>query len=113
MTVVEGREVSSGAPASIAVSSSQVYEIIITYVDKILEYVSLVMSKLPAEVSSGVMRGGIFLSGGLIKTDGIAQYIESKLKISVNLPEEPQLAAVIGAGAILSNDELFDRLASE
>ena len=113
MMVVEGREVSSGAPASIAVSSSQVYEIIITYVDKILEYVSLVMSTRPAVVSSGVMRGGIFLSGGLIKTDGIAQYIESKLKISVNLPEEPQLAAVIGAGAILSNDELFDRLASE
>lgn len=113
MTVADGREVSSGAPASISVNSSQVAKIITTYIDKILEYVSLVMSKLPAEVSSGIMRGGIYLSGGVFKMDGLAEYIENKLKISVNLPEEVQLAAVIGAGTILANDELFDILATD
>ncbi len=71
------------------------------------------MSKLSAEVSSGIMRGGVYLSGGLIKMDGLAEYIEEKLKIPVNLPEEPQLASVIGAGAILANDGLFDVLATE
>lgn len=113
MTVVDGREVTSGAPASIAVNSSQLYDIICTYVDKIIEYVAVIMSKLSAEVSSGIMRGGVYLSGGLIKMDGLAEYIEEKLKIPVNLPEEPQLASVIGAGAILSNDGLFDVLATE
>lgn len=113
MTVVDGREVSGGAPASLAVNSSDFYEIICTYIDKILEYTSAIMSKLSAEVSSGIMRGGIYLSGGLIKMDGLAEYIEHKLKIPVNVPEEPQLAAVIGAGAILSNDYLFDALATE
>ena len=47
---------------SVAINSSQVYEIIVTYVDKIIEYVNLVMSKLDAEVSSSIVRGGIFLS---------------------------------------------------
>ncbi|MDE6613529.1 MAG: rod shape-determining protein [Clostridia bacterium] len=112
LTVVDGREVSGGAPVSIAVNSSQVYEIITTYVDKILEYVSLVMAKLPAEVSSSVMRGGVYLSGGLVKMDGLAEYIEEKLQIPVNVPEEPQLAAVIGAGTILSSDRLWDKLAT-
>ncbi len=112
MTVADGRDSSSGAPSSIAVNSSQLYDIITTYIDKILEYVSLVMSKLPAEVSSGIMRGGIYLSGGLVKMDGLAEYIESKLSIPVNVPEEPQLAAVIGAGTILTNDNLWDRLAT-
>lgn len=113
MMVVDGREVTSGAPASVAVNSSNFYELICTYVDKILEYVTAIMSKLSAEVSSGIMRGGIYLSGGLIKMDGLAEYIEEKLKIPVNLPEEPQLAAVIGAGAILANDDLFDILATQ
>jgi hypothetical protein len=40
-------------------------------------------------------------------------FLEEKLKIPVNLPEEPQLAAVIGAGAILSNDDLFDVFATD
>lgn len=113
MIVVDGRGVDGGAPSSLAVNSSQVYEIITTYIDKILEYASLVMSKLPAEVASGIMRGGIFVSGGVMKMDGLAEYVQEKLKITVNVPEEPQLAAVIGAGVILSNDNLFERLATE
>lgn len=113
MIVVDGREIESGAPASLAVNSSQIYKIIKTYVDKITEYSSAVMSTLSAEVSSGIMRGGIFLSGGLLKMDGLAEYIESKLKISVNVPEEPRLASVIGAGVILSNDALFEKFATD
>ena len=112
MNVVEGREVTTGAPASIAVNSEQIYGVITTYIDKILEYVALVLSKLPAEVASGVMHGGVYLSGGVMKMDGLAEYIGDKLNIPVNLPEEPQLASVIGGGTILSNDRLLDRLAT-
>ncbi len=112
MNVIDGREISSGAPASISVNSGQIFELIKTYIDKILEYVVLVMAKLPAEVSSGVMRGGVYLSGGLMKLDGLAEYIGEQLKIPVHMPEESQLAAVIGGGAILSSDELLEKLAT-
>lgn len=112
VTVADGRDLVSGAPTSVAVHSEQIYEVITTYVDKILEYLGLVLQKLPAEVSSSVMRGGIYLSGGLFKLDGLAGYIERKLNIPVNLPEEPQLAAVIGGGTILSSDENLDTFAT-
>lgn len=112
INVIEGRDVATGAPASIAVNSGQIYGVITTYIDKILEYVALVLSKLPAEVASGVMHGGIYLSGGVMKMDGLAEYIKDRLNIPVNLPEEPQLAAVIGGGTILSSDVLLDRLAT-
>lgn len=111
MNVVEGRDVETGAPASIAVNSEQIYFVIVTYIDKILEYVSLVMSKLPAEVASSIVRGGVYLTGGIMQMDGIAEYISERLNISVNTTEEPQLAPVIGGGAILSDDYLLDRLA--
>ena len=59
------------------------------------------------------MRGGMYLTGGFIKLDGLPEYIEEKLGIPVNVPEEPQLAAVIGGGAILASYELSERLTDE
>lgn len=111
MSVIDGRQVSNGAPASLAVNSSQIYDVITTYIDKILDYATLVISELPAEVASAVMRGGVYLSGGVTKMDGLPEYIGQKLKIPVNVAEEPRLAAVIGAGTILSGDDLMDNFA--
>lgn len=111
MTVVDGRLLEEGTPSSVAVNSSQIEPIIAVYVDKILEYVTLVMSQLPAEVASAVMHGGIYLSGGLAKMDGIADYISKKLSIAVNESEEPSFCSVIGGGMILSSDFLFAALA--
>ena len=112
MMVVDGRELSSGAPASVSVNSGQIYGVITTYIDKILEYVTLVLSKLPAEAASAIMHGGVYLSGGLLKMDGLAEYIQQKLNIPVNMPEEVQLAAVIGGGTILAGEILTDKFAT-
>jgi len=113
MAVAEGRDMASGAPASLSVNSEQLVEAITTYVDKILEYVNMVIAKLPAEASSSVMNGGIYLSGGLLKMDGLAEYIGKKLNVPVMLAEEPQLAAVSGGGAIISDYSLADKFATE
>lgn len=113
MAVVDGREVSSGAPASISVNSDRILPIIKVYVDKIIDYVKTVLTKLPPEVAAAAMRGGVYLSGGLIKMDGLPEYIQNQLSIPVNLPEEPSLASVIGGGAILSSDALLDKLSCE
>lgn len=112
MAEIDGRELSSGAPSSITVYSGQIYEVITTYIDKILEYAILVISKLPAEVASSIMHGGVYLSGGLLKMDGLSEYIGKKLNIPVNVPEEPQLAAVIGGGTILASEVLTDKFAT-
>lgn len=112
MLVIDGRQLSDGAPASLAVNSSQIYGVITTYIDKILDYATLIISELPAEVASAVMRGGVYLSGGVTKMDGLPEYIEKKLNIPVNVAEEPRLAVVIGAGTILSSDDLLDAFAS-
>lgn len=110
LMVADGREVQTGAPASIAVNSGMILPIITAYIDKILEYVRLVIFRLQPDVASAIMRGGIYLTGGVAKMDGLAEYVGDKLGIPVNLPEEPALAAVIGGGAILSDYELCERL---
>lgn len=109
--MVDGTDASTGAPASVMVSTSLIYEVLELYVDKIIEYVSLMISQLPSEVASAVIHSGIFLSGGLCKMDGIAEYFSEKLGITINTFDEPQLAAVIGGGTIISS-EYFRRKAA-
>lgn len=106
MTVVDGRDNESGAPTSISVNSSQLEEVIKLYVDKIIEYTRAVLSELPAEVSSAVVHGGIYLSGGTVRMDGFAKYFSEKLGVKANMCEEPSLASVIGGCRILSDSAL-------
>ena len=108
--VADGRDAESGAPVSIPVNSSHLEEVIKLYVDKIVEYARAVLSELPAEVSSAVVHGGIYLSGGLARMDGFADYFAEKLAIKVNLCEEPSLASVIGGCTILSSGALCSKL---
>ncbi len=111
MTIAEGRSLDDGTPASVAVNSSYTEGIIKLYIDKILEYVTLVMSKLPAEVASAVMHGGIYLSGGLTKLDGLGGYISRSLGIPVDESEAPGLCSVMGGGPILACNDLRAALA--
>lgn len=110
MAMIDGRDLVTGSPATVAVNSSQIREVITLYVDKILEYVTLVLSKLPAEVASAVMHSGIYLSGGLAKMDGFAEYVSQRLGIYVNQSDEAALCSVIGGGMILSSGYLCERV---
>ena len=112
MTAVIGRDCDSGEPSQIAVNSEHLDEVIKLYVDKIIEYVRAVLSELPAEVSSAVVGDGIYLSGGLTKMDGFAEYFENGLEIKVNVCEEPSLASVIGGCAVLSSPYLCAKVAT-
>lgn len=111
--MVDGRDASTGAPASVMVRTSHIYEVVALYVDKIIEYVALIISQLPSEVSSSIIHSGIFLSGGLCKMDGIAEYFSEKLGITISTFDEPQLAAVIGAGTIVSSEYFLNKAATQ
>ncbi|MGN0806176.1 MAG: rod shape-determining protein, partial [Candidatus Coproplasma sp.] len=110
--VVGGRDILSGNPSQTAVNSTDLEGVIRLYVDKICEYVRTILSDLPAEVSSAVAQGGVYLSGGLSKMDGLSDYVSERLEIPVNVCEEPSLASVIGGCTILSSPELCARLAT-
>ncbi|MCD8205667.1 MAG: rod shape-determining protein [Clostridia bacterium] len=112
LMVVEGTSVRDGAPASCALRAFNIKPVITLYTDKILEYAELVINKLPAEVSSEITAGGIYLSGGGAKIDGLKEYIEGRLSIPVRVSRDPVHSSVIGAGTIFSSDSLYEKLTS-
>ena len=106
--VVNGRDITSGRPRSVSVSSSDIYGCVKLFADKIAEYAGMVLAKLPAEVSASVWRSGIYLSGGGAQLIGLDDYLARALQLDVILAEEPQMAVVLGGGAAIGSSELLD-----
>ncbi|MBQ8320111.1 MAG: rod shape-determining protein [Clostridia bacterium] len=110
-TVAEGSSVQTYRPSAASVQASEIADCIRIYVDKILEYSSLVLNRLPAEVAAEVNQNGIFLSGGVMKIPFIAEYIARKMEMRAHVCEEPQFAVVRGGGAVVRDKKLLDKVA--
>ncbi len=110
-TVVEGSLSSVMRPGSVSVRAEEIEPCIRTYIDKILEYTSLVLEKLPAEVAAAVNGNGIYLSGGVAKLSFVPEYIGKKLDMRIHVCDEPQFAVVSGGGAAVRDDRLLPKIA--
>ena len=112
-SVAEGRSTETLQPAAASVQSEEISECIRVYIKKVLEYAAEVLRTLPEEVSGTVKRGGIYLSGGVMKIPYAPQYISSQLGMNYRVYEEPQFATVLGGGVLLRDKELLNRYAKK
>ena len=110
-TLAEGRSVYEAQPHSVSVEAAEISPCIRIYIDKILEYTAQALQQLPAEVAATVNQNGIYLSGGVMKLSGVADYIASRLKMTAHVCEEPQFACILGGGNLVRDKKLLDRLA--
>lgn len=108
--VINGRDIDTGSPRSMHVKAEDVMEIIKLYVNKVYEIASMVMAKLPPEVSAEIRNSGIYLAGGLSKIIGMEEYFLNEFAVHAKVNTDPELAAVIGAGRIMQNEKLYKRL---
>ena len=111
--VAEGRSTETLQPSAVSVQAGDVSECIRIYIKKIVEYASTVLWNLPAEVAATVNRGGIYLSGGIMKIPYVPQYIATQLGMRYRVYEEPQFATVLGGGVLLQDKELLHRFAKK
>ena len=112
-TIINGRDVQTGKPRSISVSSTDIEFPVRVYIDKIIEYAEYVLQKLPAETSAAIGKNGVYLSGGVALLAGLAEYVESKLQMEVHLTSDAQMAVVLGGGRAVGNPALLRRIRME
>ena len=105
--VVNGRDLTSGRPRAVSVSSSDIYECVKVFVDRIVRYALMIVAKLPAEVSASVYRNGIYLSGGSARLIGMDDYIAREMQMDVNLADEPQMSVILGGGRTVGNENVL------
>ncbi|OGG23814.1 rod shape-determining protein [Candidatus Gottesmanbacteria bacterium RIFCSPLOWO2_01_FULL_43_11b] len=108
--VVRGRDLETGLPKSIRVSESEVREAVSPIVHEIIEALAETIEETPPELIADIVEHGIMLAGGGSKLRGIDKLIASELRMPVWVTDDPQTAVVRGAGKLLDDDALLNKV---
>lgn len=95
---VRGRNLVTGLPKTIAVTSKETEEALHDTTLQIVEAVHSVLEKTPPELAADIADRGIVLTGGGSLLYGLEELIESKTGITTMTAEEPMTAVAIGTG---------------
>jgi rod shape-determining protein MreB len=105
---VKGRDLVSGIPKTIEVSSDEVRQALKDPVNQIVEAVKRCLEQTPPELAADILERGIILAGGGSLLKGIDQIIRERTNVPVNVSEDPLLAVVRGTGMVLENLKKYE-----
>ena len=95
---VRGRNLVTGLPKTISVTSEETEEALKEATSTIVEAVHSVLEKTPPELAADIAERGIVLTGGGCLLYGMEQLIEEKTGISTVRSDDPLTAVAIGTG---------------
>jgi rod shape-determining protein MreB len=100
---VRGRNMVTGLPESIEISSVEVREALMQSVQVIVETIKDALDEVPPEIVSDLMDIGICLSGGGALLQGLADRLSDELNLRVWVAEDPLTCVVRGTGMVLDD----------
>lgn len=104
---VRGRNLVTGLPESIEVSSIEMREALAGSVQVIVETIRDALEEVPPEIVADLMDVGICLAGGGSLLQGLADRLTDELKLRVWVAEDPLTCVARGAGMVFED---FDGL---
>ncbi len=105
---IKGRDIVSGLPKEVEITSEEIYEALEPCAEKIVEGVHSVLEETPPELSADISERGIYITGGGGLVDGLDKLIEEKIGIPVMIAEDAQSCVAIGTGKALNHIELLE-----
>lgn len=104
---VRGRDLLSGLPKNIQITTAQASEALSVPVGRILEVVKAVLEETPPELASDIMDHGIVLTGGGSLLYGLPELIQKETGIPAILAEDPMSCVAMGTGKALDFADYF------
>lgn len=98
---VRGRNLVTGLPEAIEISSVEIREAISGSVQTIIDTIKDALDETPPEIIADLMDIGICLAGGGSLLKGLANRLTDELNVRVWLAEDPMTCVARGAGLIL------------
>ena len=95
---VRGRNLVSGLPRRVTVTSAETEEALRESVSQIIEAIHEVLEKTPPELAADVADRGIVLTGGGSLLRGLEELLESHTGINTMTAEDPMTCVAIGTG---------------
>jgi len=106
---VKGRNLVSGLPVNIKISSEEILEALEESVATIADAVHSVLEKTPPELASDIANQGIVMTGGGALLWGFNKLIEKRTGIPVYIAEDAVSCVAKGTGSALDSIEMLQR----
>ncbi|MCA0453517.1 MAG: rod shape-determining protein [Chloroflexi bacterium] len=107
---VKGRNLMTGLPSSVEVSSIEIREAVSGSVDIIVDTVKDALDDTPPELVADLMESGICMAGGSSQLKGLTDRITDEVNIRTWLAEDPMTCVARGAGRVLEDYNNLRRL---
>ncbi len=110
---VKGRDLLSGSPKTVEISSEEVREALEEPVSMVVDAIKQTLEKTPPELASDIVDNGIVMAGGGSLLSNLDQLIREKTELPVMLADDPLTCVVLGSGKALSDPKFLRALDTE
>lgn len=106
---IRGRDIVTGLPRSLTVSSDDVTEAIQNELEAIISVAKKVLQKTPPELAADIMDKGIVLTGGSSLLRNIDQLLSRTTGVAAYVADDAMLCVAKGTGIALDNLDSYKR----
>ncbi len=106
---IRGRNLISGLPKTITVTSTEIMEALEEPISSIVEAVHSVLEKTPPELSADISDRGIVMTGGGSLIYGLDKLLQQKTGINVIIADDAISCVALGTGKVLDNIEAIQQ----
>lgn len=106
---VKGRDLISGLPRVVSISTNEVVEAITEQLKEITRAIKNVLQETPPELSADIIDNGMTLSGGTALLRNLDQLITQSTGVSCSVAVEPLFCVAKGAGIALQSLDVYKR----
>ncbi len=100
---VKGRDLVTGIPQNIIITSEEVRKAISEQVDSIVQAVRIALEQTPPELAADIVDRGIVLTGGGALLKGLDQLLREETSLPITVVDDPLSTVVVGTGKALDN----------
>ncbi|WP_163652555.1 rod-share determining protein MreBH [Listeria sp. PSOL-1] len=108
-----GRDLLTGLPNTITVSSAEIQTAITEPLNRILEAIRSTLEECPAELSGDIVDRGIVLCGGTSLIHGFKEWLTERIDVPVHMAKNPMEAVAIGTGKSLEHINKLNKTLSK
>ncbi len=105
---VKGRDIASGLPVEIEVTSEQMYEALSECAEQLVDGVHAVLEETPPELSADISERGIYITGGGGLVCGLDKLLEERTGIHVMVADDAVSCVAMGTGKALNHIDMLE-----
>lgn len=106
---VRGRDMVTGLPQTVTVTSTEIYNALKDLLQQMLEAIRSTLENCPPELSGDIVDRGIVITGGSSLLKGMQEWLSNEIIVPVHIAPNPLESVAIGTGKALKMIEKLQK----